>query len=129
MWSLRPGRMSYGCRAGCVIAASFALLSGGCASQQAGSRSADAAATATAAVTTPRRVVGDDGLPPQHDIRSMPDAPSQPWSPNDGRGWQPKEVVPSRTPRPIDAGPTLIATMDQDALVRRAIAEHEMQRQ
>jgi hypothetical protein len=62
-------------------------------------------------------------------MQSMPDAPSQLWSPNDGRGWQPKEVVPSRTPRSIDAGPTLIATMDQDALVRRAIAEHEMQRQ
>lgn len=72
----------------------------------------------------------DDGLPTQlapRDMRPMPDDPSQPWSPN--YGTRAKQITPSRAPAPVEAGPTRIATVDADALVRRAIAEHEMQRQ
>jgi hypothetical protein len=110
----------------------LALLMGGCASQQGDSRRSDAGgATAPVGDVALRRVpLEDDGLSPQlapRDLQHPPDDPTQPWSPNYGTVRRPKEVAPSRV-LPARAGATLIA-MDQDAIVRQAIAEHEMRRQ
>lgn len=129
MLSRRFDRVARDYRAVCMVMVGVALLSGGCASQQANGRRADASGPSYA---TQRVRLEDDGLPTQiapRDMRPMPDDPSQPWSPNYGTRPRVKEITPSRAPAPVEAGPTRVATVDTDALVRRAIAEHEMQRQ
>ena len=65
-----------------------------------------------------------DGLPaqvaPPASIRTAPDDPSEPFSPNYGRRA-------SASDRPLPA-PAALTEADADALVIRAIGEHEMRR-
>ena len=137
--------------------------------------------------------IEDDGLPAQlapRNRRPGPDDPSQPWSPNYGRGGEPEKprasaatvagqkasiaepgsadtaaslaearrvlnamqaqnapaparprMPPANSPEALaqarralaamqakNAPPTQLSTVDEDTLVRRAIAEHEMRR-
>jgi hypothetical protein len=101
----------------------------------------------------PKVEIEDDGLPaqlaPRH-RRPEPDDPREPWSPNYGVGKagvdrpapQPAEPTPAAAPQPIrraalspippvaarPAQPTRLSEVDEDAIIRRAIAELEMRR-
>ncbi len=85
--------------------------------------------------------IEEDGLPAQlapRNPRPTPDDPNEPWSPNYGsRGQQkaataaPAATTPAMLSAPIrPARPTAtrVTEMDEDAVIRRAIAEHEMRR-
>lgn len=100
----------------------LALLAGGCASQQSGTQTAGIDDSVQSARVTP---VASD----RADAR--PDDAEQPWSPN--YGWQPRTrgFAPSYAPIPVDrvAGTARYATMDPDAVIRHAVAAHEMRRQ
>ncbi len=82
--------------------------------------------------------IEEDGLPAQlapRQPRPVADDPREPWSPNyGGRAPQrPAEALPpdmpARAARAPLAAPTRVTSFDEDALIRRAIAEHEMRRQ
>ena len=166
----------------------LAVLTSGCAARQ------DTPPPARAAPPQMARVeIEDDGLPAQlapRNRRPGPDDPSQPWSPNYGRGGEPEKprasaaavagqkasiaepgsadtaaslaearrvlnamqaqnapaparprMPPANSPEALaqarralaamqakNAPPTQLSTVDEDTLVRRAIAEHEMRR-
>ncbi len=88
--------------------------------------------------------IEDDGLPAQlapRNPRPTPDDPSEPWSPNYGhRGPQraAERILPATPGAPAATlpparlattpAPTQVTEMDEDAIIRRAIAEHEMRR-
>jgi len=86
--------------------------------------------------------IEEDGLPaqlaPRHP-RPVADDPREPWSPNYGSRapQRPAEALPPETPaRAVRAptpaptpAPTRVSSFDEDDLIRRAIAEHEMRRQ
>ncbi len=120
----------------CVIGAAVVLS--GCASKQ-------------ASYEPPARVAGpppdqwkveieEDGLPTQigqRNPRPLQDDPREPWSPNYGRSASQKAAPAATAPvSPVAQGnattarrPAVRVTeMDEDAIVRRAIAEHEMRR-
>lgn len=121
----------------------FGVVAAGCASN-------NAAQNQTARVGGPdprqgmRVEIEDDGLPAQlapRNPRPSPDDPSEPWSPNYGNqgpqraaertvpatpGTPAANVPPSR--RAAAVAPTQVTEMDEDAIIRRAIAEHEMRR-
>jgi hypothetical protein len=103
----------------------FALLAGGCASQQAGTHAAVGADDTVQSTGLSFKPVASDS------VDAPPDDADQPWSPN--YGWQPRnrDSAPSYAPVPVDriAGPTRYATMDPDAVIRHAVAAHEMRRQ
>lgn len=117
-----------------------ALCFGGCASKQASyDPPARVAGPAASQVQGPWQVkveIEDDGLPSQLAPRHRPpveDDPTQPWSPNYGKKASAKVVA-----EPAAAAPGLrtkplvrqqVTAMDEDAIIRRAIAEHEMRRQ
>ncbi len=136
----------------CVIGLAL-LCTTGCASKQA---SYDAPYRVAAPQDQIKVEIEDDGLPaqiaPRH-ARPGPDDPSQPWSPNYGKGTasrQAETAAPSAPATPAPAAgpaarpsskraatklaeaaasiPVQIATMDPDDIIRRAIAEHEMRR-
>lgn len=102
----------------------LALLAGGCASQQAGTQTAGIEDSVQSARVTP-------GASDSADARPDNDDAAQPWSPN--YGWQPRTrgFAPSYAPIPVDrvAGTARYATMDPDAVIRHAVAAHEMRRQ
>lgn len=82
--------------------------------------------------------IEEDGLPAQlapRNPRPVADDPREPWSPNYG-GRTPQRpaealppAVPARPARAAMAQPARVTSVDEDALIRRAIAEHEMRRQ
>lgn len=74
--------------------------------------------------------IEEDGLPAQlapRNPRPVPDDPREPWSPNYGsrQPVRPAEAAPPQGP----ARPAQVTALDEDAIIRRAIAEHEMRRQ
>lgn len=92
---------------------------------------------------TARVLIEDDGFPAQlapRNPRPVADDPSEPWSPNYGNRALPKtadqkaDPVPRSTTgggvptRPVRPAPTRLAEADEDAIIRQAIAEHEMRR-
>jgi hypothetical protein len=109
-------------RAAQVVAMGLALVAGGCASQK--SAQTESVAQSTGMVSEPSSAQ-----------RDVPDAAAEdakePWSPN--YGWQPhtRDFAPSYAPIPVDRviGTTRYATMDPDAVIRHAVAAHEMRRQ
>ena len=105
----------------------LAVVAAGCASKHASheppARVAGPAGAPQAAWAT-KVEIEDDGLPVQLAPRhrpATPDDPSEPWSPNYGKGRAPKTAAPMRAP-------VQLSGLDEDAIVRRAIAEHEMRR-
>jgi len=122
------------------IALAIAFMAGGCASQTAkGDASAVTEPTGASqlAYAGQRVPVEDDGLPVQlapRDRPSHPDDPNEPWSPNYG-SKTPIEASASIGPSPAGqlisffTGPKRMARSQEDAIIRQAIAEHEMRRQ
>lgn len=132
----------------------LAVLAAGCASKQASTYPGDRLAGPVPehhrqAAWTPKVEIEDDGLPAQLAPRHRPpvsDDPSEPWSPN--YGTQPRakpETSPAKAAgaAPVMRGqvhgsdtapglngrsPTRLSDLDEDAIIRRAIAEHEMRR-
>lgn len=96
----------------CIAAIGFGLALGGCAAKSTGAQQASDIVTA--------------GKPSLH---SSADDPREPWSPSYGTRPGIEQIAPARTPAPVEAGSTRIATMDADALIRHAVAQHEMRRQ
>ena len=120
------------------------LLSAGCASKHAAyeppARVAGPAHPSSQAAWAAKVEIEDDGLPAQLAPRhrpATPDEPSEPWSPNYGQG---KARSAAAKPSAADAAhrpavaseriapSTRVSGIDEDALIRRAIAEHEMRR-
>ena len=113
----------------CVIGC--AAIAAGCASNQHSSRvgGPDPRQLAT------RVEIEDDGLPAQlapRNPRPTPDDPTEPWSPNYGNRAPLKaaeRAVPAAPPRAAQrVQPTQVTEVDEDEIIRRAIAEHEMRR-
>ena len=105
-----------------AVAMGLAVFAGGCASQQ--STQTESIAQATGMVSQPAAA--------QRDLQdAAAEDAKEPWSPNDG--WQPRtqDIAPSYAPIPVDRGigATRYATMDPDAVIRHAVAAHEMRRQ
>jgi len=113
----------------------LALCVSGCASQQSDGEHAGAMNAQVAGVAGQRTLLEADGLPVQLTPREMPaskDDPTQPWSPNYGSEPPAQSEPPARTPTyaPWRMGPpTRVANIDEEAVIRRAVADHEMQRQ
>jgi hypothetical protein len=92
-----------------------------------------------AAMPGPKPEIEDDGQPaqvPGRRTRPEEDDPSQPWSPNYGRGKNTTErpveqpVTRPATPRQIDAGTSVLrraalSEADADTIVAMAISAHE----
>lgn len=85
--------------------------------------------------------IEDDGLPSQLAPRHrapVKDDPSEPWSPNYGKPSTPAPTPPHparSAATTVDdmakrrlAAPQQVSGMDEEAIIRRAIAEHEMRR-
>ncbi len=128
-----------------------ALLCNACAAPQAPSGLAGPQpppATATH-IGTWKLQVEADGLPAQHAPRhraNTTDDPSEPWSPNYGRGPERVDTPPAVPAAPIVSAPKAvsaaqplpppakalaarhIASLDAEDIIRRAIAAHEMRR-
>ncbi len=142
MFRLRRGAVAPPCSSAVRLGvAGLAVLLTGCASKQSSYQQAHVAGPPPSQVT--RVEIEDDGLPAQLALRYRQperDDPTEPWSPNYGKG----ERTPSPAVTPADAlnqarrremvraqpasQPTQLTGVDEDALVRRAIAEHEMRR-
>lgn len=132
------------------------LVVGGCASQHAANEppSRVAGPDPRLAGTTMRVEIEDDGLPAQLAPRnrpSIPDDPSEPWSPNYGSKpakataeaapapsgrrtltLNPTPIVPPQPQRQAQASAHVLAARFSEAeendIIRRAIAAHEMRR-
>ena len=105
-----------------VVAVGLALVAGGCASQQ--TAQTESVAQSPGMVSQPSSA--------QRDLQdAAAEDAKEPWSPN--YGWQPRtrDFAPSYAPIPVDRviGTTRYATMDPDAVIRHAVAAHEMRRQ
>jgi hypothetical protein len=89
-------------------------------------------AQVAAAVKSKAKIeIEDDGLPvqspPPARIRDEPDDPSEPFSPNYGG---PRAPAPATTPVPRKSVQSArLSDSQADALIRRAIAAHEMRHQ
>ena len=132
----------------------LAVLAAGCASKQAQQPptrlAAPPAATQGPNAWAAKVEIEDDGLPvqlaPRH-RRPVPDDPSEPWSPNYGKGGpapgpaqrpavppakaaampSPAPVLASANARPArSGGEARLSAVEEEALIRRAVAEHEM---
>ena len=104
-------------RATRVAIVGAALVTGGCASQQAATQDAIPAENAiqSASFTFPRGQT------------ETPDDVTQPWNPRYGSKPTAGDPVPALVSRPADA--SRLATMDADFIIRHAVAAHEMRRQ
>jgi hypothetical protein len=95
----------------------LAVALAGCATSSAGETSAS-----RTHAQTERAEMEDDGLPvqaaPSSAIRQVPDDPSEPFSRNYGR------MPAARLAGP----PTRMSSAEEEALIARAIVEHEMRR-
>lgn len=100
---------------GLVLGLGLALA--GCATSSAGETSATRSYAGAARIE-----MEDDGLPAQvapfAAIRNAPDDPGQPYSRNYGL----------RPPARLSGPPTHMSILEQEALIARAITEHEMRR-
>jgi hypothetical protein len=109
------------------MAAAIAVLSAGCASQQANEQNArDTTVSSKVAETLLKPLPGAPYTPYGTPVK---DDPAEPWSPNYGSEPRSKDVAPSRAPAWHDNSTTRVAIVDEDAVIRRAVANHEMQRQ
>jgi hypothetical protein len=103
-----------------AAAMGFALFAGGCASQHSSAQTGSHAGM-TAQAAPVQREPSDT---------AVEDA-SEPWSPH--YGWLPRtrEFSPSYAPIPVERVSTTpnYTTMDPDAVIRHAVAAHEMRRQ
>jgi hypothetical protein len=99
---------------GCITATAIALALAGCATQKSTTQHASGVGMPAKSISAPTRSPSDD--------------PREPWSPSYGPQPRIDKTMPSRIPAPIEAGSTRIATMDDDALIRHAVAQHEMRR-
>jgi hypothetical protein len=99
---------------GCITAVGIALALAGCATQKSTTQHASGVGAPPKSISAPTRYPSDD--------------PREPWSPSYGPRPPVENTMPSRSPAPIEAGSTRIATMDADALIRHAVAQHEMRR-
>ena len=128
---------------------SIALLAGGCAVSDTGPSRVAGPSVAfpgdlppppkPPAVQSMKIEVEDDGLPsqlaPKH-RRAVPDEPQEPWSPNYGSqkavGLDPERLAAkldlAQAPLPAPVYKPSARPIDADDVIRRAIAEHEMQR-
>ncbi len=116
-----------------------ALCLGGCASKQASydppARVAGPAALHGQGAWQVKVEIEDDGLPSQLAPRHRPpaeDDPNEPWSPNYGKRAAKILAEPVATepaPRVKQPARQQVTVMDEDAIIRRAIAEHEIRRQ
>ena len=126
----------------CVIGAT--VIVAGCASKQASHQPPSHVAGPSVPPGYMKVEIEEDGLPAQlapRNPRPMPDDPREPWSPNYGRA-APAKVAESTAPAgappsprvetapPVRARPqpTRVSSVDEDEIIRRAIAEHEMRR-
>lgn len=95
----------------------LAVALAGCATSSAGETSAS-----RTHAPSERTEIEDDGLPaqaaPSSAIRRAPDDPSEPFSRNYGL----------RPPARLSGPPTRMSSAEEEALIARAIAEHEMRR-
>ena len=124
-------RLSVAARIGVI---GLAVLGAGCASKH----TAHEPPTRVAGPPPGQNVAGawrveieEDGLPAQLAPRHRPptpDDPSEPWSPNYGRSLPQKPVAAPKTAA-IAPIPTRVSGLDEDEIIRRAVAEHEMRRQ
>lgn len=107
-----------------------ALLAGGCASQQSGTQTAGSPDVTQSAGIVSRQNSGSTPAQLESSDGAWDDA-KEPWSPH--YGWRPRtqEFAPSYAPVPVErvSGTSRYATMDPDAVVRHAVAAHEMRRQ
>jgi hypothetical protein len=127
----------------CVVG--LAAVASGCATQQPPSYAGVANPHVRPVTERPWKVeIEEDGkpaqLPPVRRMRPEEDDPSQPWSPNYGRGssTSPPATAPvePRTawPKPIAttlrtaSTPRALADADADALIARAVNAHELRR-
>lgn len=125
-------QMATGARVGVL---GLAALSAGCASQQARHTSPSHVAGPQAVAAAGTKVeLEDDGLPvqiaPRHP-QPGPDDPSEPFSPNYGSAApQRAAMLPAMATPPLASrsphGHTRMSSVDEDQVIRRAIAEHEM---
>jgi hypothetical protein len=123
-----------------VAVLGLAVVVSGCASSQ---QTAQAPPAGVGGAPRVARVeIEDDGLPAQMAPRQrsdMPDDPSEPWSPNYGSRAPatpaaPPASTPARPSRTAEAAapihtparPLRMSALEEDAIIRRAIAEHEM---
>lgn len=119
------------------------VVAGGCASNHTGrgSPSHVAGPPPGQGPAVARVEMEDDGMPaqlaPRHP-RPVQDDPSEPWSPNYGAKSLPRVSERGEAPVPpgLRGAPampqrppiTRVTEVDEDAIIRRAIAEHEMRR-
>jgi hypothetical protein len=125
----------------------LAVVASGCAANKQPSYVAGPQATAQrVADLPPRKVeVEEDGRPaqvPGRRMRAEEDDPSEPWSPNYGKGVVPQAPAVSperRLPRQVDAAmpepaprkvvmSTRLSEAEVEAVMARAISAHEMRR-
>jgi len=129
-----------------AVAIAIALLSGGCAATTSGpsyvsgpvsAYPGDAPPPPPPPTQTTRVEIEADGLPAQlapRNPRPIKDDPTEPWSPNYGRGKSAEAAEPARSvPARIAvaqiapaAAPSSTPVIDADDIIRRAIAAHEM---
>jgi hypothetical protein len=113
-----------------AAAIGLALFAGGCASQQSGTQTAGSPDVTQSAGIVARQNSGSMPAQPESSDGAWDDA-KEPWSPH--YGWRPRtqELAPSYVPVPVErvSSSTRYATMDPDAVVRHAVAAHEMRRQ
>jgi hypothetical protein len=112
--ALSVGEKLCGHACACILAIGFGMTLGGCAAQKPGGQQASVGSLSAKPVAAPSRASSDD--------------PREPWSPSYGTRPRLDDPAPSRAPAPIEAGSTRIATMDADAVIRQAVAQHEMRR-
>ena len=99
---------------GCVAAVAVATALAGCAAQKSGAHHVSSIGVHPKSAELP--------------TRRLPDDAGEPWSPGYGTRPRLEDTVPSRAPAPIEGGATRIATMDADAVIRHAVAQHDMRR-
>lgn len=120
MFALRPFIVPFAARRTYVAALGLALFTSGCASQHSGTHTASNVGSTSPAGPVQR-------MPPDNTA----DDANEPWSPH--YGWQPRarDLSPSYAPAPVErvSMTPSYATMDPDAVIRHAIAAHEMRRQ
>ncbi|MEZ5852402.1 MAG: hypothetical protein R3D68_17350 [Hyphomicrobiaceae bacterium] len=129
--ALIAAQMASGARLGVL---GLAALSAGCASQQA----SHTPPPSHVAAAMPKVEIEDDGLPVQiapRNQRPGPDDPTEPFSPNYGSVPTRQAAIPSAVEpapalppmqRAASRGPTRMSSLDEDDIIRRAIAAHEM---
>lgn len=130
--ALIAAQMTKGARVGVL---GLAALSAGCASQQAShSPPVHVAGPQAVAAAQAKIELEDDGLPVQvapHNRRPGPDDPTEPFSPNYGSAPSKQAAAPQPTVWPTASqtstrGHTRLSSVDEDDIIRRAIAAHEM---